>query len=780
MGNKKGNKSSSSRRNQNTTPAPTYQLSLDEIKFSKIKSAFTYARQGSHVKALKIMNELHDQEGSENAYLYEVQAEVEEDIASCNDNDPDFDEKYMKKAILNARKAVKLSPKSIEFAWFYCYLISVVANDCNACREVIQECERALAMSNPNDPADECLVYNGLPTAAERIEALRYKITLLIKDCKEKRYDMVSAYWKSLNLDEQLSSLHVSDSDLKAYLSSLENKDVSVIMIDYLSFVEAHQQWNFWECWYCGKKFDDSELHFWHVKKHLWKFSSKHKKVLPSSPDQDWCSMISDGKWRPVNTSAVLPIFEEQLKWVSSVRDKGSTNRENMVDKKDSPIDDSLRTSTLETSTNSLSLHPIYSFVKEIYRLTKTMDLKDTDELLNIKERDVLDNDDFCIVINKQSLPGEITFTDEDMEQPNSDVLLKWILTGLSIEEPLAPLVDPREERKSQVDNLYQTLGRNIATLQALCEEKCDNLSYKEALAQVWGACCNELYLRKDNTEHVPESYETILQRLESWRRRLLNLRGADNFRLRVITDILKESQSLAVGDEQILLTTGVCDWEIHEDSDAARQGSLHQAETFIIEAVRRVSKNIDLELMKKDAWINRTAKEIEKLELNITLFAADDYRVPLSHIAQPYILAQLEERADKDAAEKSDAVKEATKAIFTPNAGETVSKGNGQIQKKSKNKGKKKHKKTTELKVLVLYLFCSLPFSCRSEKQVYVASDAHPDMETIGTSGGDDLNQNGEDFKLEEKLENLRQYENAAKQNVLAQNKDASESSRD
>ncbi|KAF9590279.1 hypothetical protein IFM89_032287 [Coptis chinensis] len=44
---------------------------------------------------------------------------------------------------------------------------------------------------------------------------------------------------------------------------------------------------------------------------------------------------------------------------------------------------------------------------------------------------------------------------------------------------------------------------------------------------------------------------------------------------------------------------------------------------------------------------------------------------------------AQLEECVDKDAAEKSDVVKEATKAIFTPNADKTVSKGNGQIQEK-------------------------------------------------------------------------------------------------
>ncbi|KAF9603091.1 hypothetical protein IFM89_033816 [Coptis chinensis] len=75
--------------------------------------------------------------------------------------------------------------------------------------------------------------------------------------------------------------------------------------------------------------------------------------------------------------------------------------------------------------------------------------------------------------------------------------------------------------------------------------------------------------------------------------------------------------------------------------------------------------------LMKKDTWINRTAKEIEILELKIT---------PL---LLAILAAQLEECVDKDAAEKSNVVKEATKAIFTPNADKTVSKGNCQIQEK-------------------------------------------------------------------------------------------------
>ncbi|KAF9595043.1 hypothetical protein IFM89_036061 [Coptis chinensis] len=133
----------------------------------------------------------------------------------------------------------------------------------------------------------------------------------------------------------------------------------------------------------------------------------------------------------------------------------------------------------------------------------------------------------------------------------------------------------------------------------------------------------------------------------------------------------------------------------------------------------------------------------------------------------------------DLTRSKQSDAVKEATKAICTPDADETSTKGKyllKQMQEKSKNKGKKE-KNTTQLKTSgdnehILH-------DQITKEQVHMASDAHPDMENVGTSGGDDLKEKAEEVdemtrKLEEQLEYQTQFENDAKQKAIARQRKA------
>ncbi|KAF9595038.1 hypothetical protein IFM89_036056 [Coptis chinensis] len=721
MGKNKKNKSSSQRDRINPTssePTP------NERKATKIMSALKFAKEGSHNKAMKIMKDLREQEGDEeNAYLYRMQAEVQEAIATSNTMDVGFKERYMNNAIRSARKAVEMSPKSIEFAWFLCFLLLEVANDGNVRRELIQECVRACEMSDANDPAEESLLYDKeFVTAEERIQSVRNDINKLITDCMNRRNERIRDYWNSLSLDEQWSSFKVGISDLKAHFSSI--KTAHDIISNSLSHAKDHQTWNFWVCWYCHESFGDSELHFWHVKKHLGgRLPAKHKQVLPSSVDQDWRSMILDGKWKPADASAVLLILEEQSQWQSSICKKGSSNgsfsqdalesgvqsaekESNMKERRSGDDDDSefelveydvkqwargyffsqrwpvtedsergillrkirflfkmimdidfltaeLVNKVIEYTMNKLKgLHPgsrlleigldqthlciclldtpslraIFKFLSEMLRFVRTIDLKDTIELLNTSGqgfhtevriiRIVLEDDSLCLLYDMQSIQGEESnYTDEDdtsatfsldsdhkaiKGQENSDTLLKWISTDMitmSTERQLELMVYNTNERKSLGDELHQTLEGKIASLKALCDEKWDLLLYKEALQEVWDVCLNEQNQRKSSTEHVPQSYERILQK---WQKAYA---------------------------------------ELETDSEAARQDTLHKAETCIIEAVRRVSKNIELKLINKDTSINRTAEDMERLELKITPFAAHDWRLLLLIILKSCIL---------------------------------------------------------------------------------------------------------------------------------------------
>ncbi|KAG2311533.1 hypothetical protein Bca52824_023090 [Brassica carinata] len=60
---------------------------------------------------------------------------------------------YLRSAVESARKAVELSPSSIEFGHFYANLLYEVANDAREYEEVVRESHRALFIENPIDPA---------------------------------------------------------------------------------------------------------------------------------------------------------------------------------------------------------------------------------------------------------------------------------------------------------------------------------------------------------------------------------------------------------------------------------------------------------------------------------------------------------------------------------------------------------------------------------------------------------------------------------------------------
>ncbi|KAF5201079.1 Ubiquitin carboxyl-terminal hydrolase-related protein [Thalictrum thalictroides] len=170
----------------NNTEDSQLQIEADSPSYSLIKveceKALTSLRRGNPSKALRLMRESCVRH--ENSALpYRVQGTVCVKVANSIEEQKDK-QKYMKLAIESAKKAVNLSPNSIEFAHFYANLLYDVSSDSKGYEEVVQECERALLIENPVDPAKESLQDESqlkLSTTEARINHVQQELRSLIQ-----------------------------------------------------------------------------------------------------------------------------------------------------------------------------------------------------------------------------------------------------------------------------------------------------------------------------------------------------------------------------------------------------------------------------------------------------------------------------------------------------------------------------------------------------------------------------------------------------------------------
>lgn len=187
---------------------PVFVNESDDLFCSSIKleceRALTALRRGNHTKALRLMKELNsrNENSIHSALIHRVQGTVCVKVASIID-DLNTKQRHLKNAIEYARKAVQLSPNSIEFSHFYANLLYDVANDAKEYEEVVQECERALGLENPIDPAKESLQdekNQKIPTAEARITHFQTELRQLIQ--KSNIYS-ISSWMKNLGNGEE-------------------------------------------------------------------------------------------------------------------------------------------------------------------------------------------------------------------------------------------------------------------------------------------------------------------------------------------------------------------------------------------------------------------------------------------------------------------------------------------------------------------------------------------------------------------------------------------------
>lgn len=115
--------------------------------------ALASLRRGNHNKALRLIKE-STAKFDNSALFHRVAGTINVKVAGIID-DPTVKRRHLKNAIESAKKAKTLSPNSIEYAHFYANLLLEASTDARDYKEVVAECERALELENPNDPAKD-------------------------------------------------------------------------------------------------------------------------------------------------------------------------------------------------------------------------------------------------------------------------------------------------------------------------------------------------------------------------------------------------------------------------------------------------------------------------------------------------------------------------------------------------------------------------------------------------------------------------------------------------
>ncbi|PIN12015.1 Ubiquitinyl hydrolase 1 [Handroanthus impetiginosus] len=372
----------------------------------------------------------------------------------------------------------------------------------------------------------------------------------------------------------------------------------------------------------------------------------------------------------------------------------------------------------------------------------------------------------------------------------DSDALLSWIFRGPSSGEELASWMCAREEKVRQGLEILQLLEKEFYHLQGLCERKCEHLSYEEALQAVEDLCLEEGKKREHVTEFVRRSYDSVL------RKRLEELIENDNeltvmsnrFELDAITNVLKDAESLNVnqfGFEETYsgVTSHLCDLESGEDDDWRTKDYMHQLDSCIEVAIQRQKEQVSIEISKTDAKIMQIVVGMQQLEVKLEPASSLDFRSILIPLVKSFLRARVEDLAEKDAREKSDAAREAFLAELALDSKKGIGAGldnSKHVHERTKDKRKsKENRKIKDPRAT----HCDEPHDQTAEEMLLpTGQDEESPGSEITDPGTDDASRlleeeykrkielEAEERKLEETLEYQRRIENEAKQKHLAE----------
>ncbi|KAE8674698.1 hypothetical protein F3Y22_tig00111721pilonHSYRG00032 [Hibiscus syriacus] len=666
------------------------------------------------------------------------------------------------------------------------------------------------------------------------------------------RRDWVRSFWNSMSVDSKKDLLRIRVSDLKAYFGLLKDGLASEVLSEALAFAEVNKTWKFWVCCRCSEKFVDSESHMQHfVQEHMGKLIPKMQNVLPQSVDKEWIEMLLNCSWYPLDISASLKMIGNGSKFGDlefsddfySGRNDGEEIDGCLKDVNDSPLEKekfrdsyncgsaegndcdtihSIECKDCDGNQGSIACHlvdcgPIADDAESAKLLEKiratfkllfkhnylatdhlnkviqfTMDelqsmfsgsqllnygvdqnpkysetsapmddVNGSTQVLEVKEKIILSEDASCLLLDEHLL-ADAAIGDASQGNANSngnrviqdaDALLSWIFFYPSRGDQLALWTRIKEEKAQQGLEILQILEKEFYHLQSLCERKCKK--------------------RESSSEFVHRSYEPVLRkRKEELENESDVMFLSARFELDIISNVLKEVEELKVNqlgyvDTYDVVTSQLYDLESGEDDDW---------------------EQLSVELSKMDARIMRNVIGMQQLEVKLEPVSAHDYQTILLPLVKSYLRVHLEDLAEKDATEKSDAAREAFLAELARDSKKGIRGGNDNSrnsQEKSKDKKKNKEfRKSQDSKASGGNELHILNNETAEQVSLAVVSDGDHLGSEVVSLDSNDLKQQEEELrrkieleaeekKLEETLEYQRRIENEAKQKQLAkQNK--------
>ncbi|GAB2240662.1 hypothetical protein Droror1_Dr00021180 [Drosera rotundifolia] len=406
------------------------------------------------------------------------------------------------------------------------------------------------------------------------------------------------------------------------------------------------------------------------------------------------------------------------------------------------------------------------------------------------EEKIELNEDASCLLLDDNLVSGDAD--SENVSSPQSakgvqsgsyPPLLSWLYDGPLLTEQLTRWSRVREEKSQEGIEILQVLEKEFTHLQGLCERKCENLGYEAALQGLEELCLEE----SNKSEHVNEfsrgRYHSALKRrrdqiVDSENEVMFD--GCSRFEVEAIDIILKEAESLnlnhlaceepyaAMGSHLADLEAGEHDWKSKD--------YLNQVDTCIEVAIQRQKEQLSVEISRLDARILRNLASMHQLELKLDPVSALDYRSILLPLVESFMRAHLEDLAEKDATEKSDAASKMLLAELARN--EKKGSGGGSentrsLQEKMKDKKKNRDSKRSK---------DTKASGQTGQLEAVNSSEGEPeDTEVLDPDMSSDLNELEEEFrrkveleeeerKLEETLEYQRRIEHEAKQRHLAE----------
>ena len=160
------------------------------------EKALVALRRGNSTKALRLIKDACSRNEA-SGVAHRVQGHIFMRLASVIE-DTNTKQRHFVSALESARKAAFLSPRSVEYAHFYAQLLFEAAKDSEGYGEVVRECERALVIDDPIDPAKESLhneQQQELPTAEARIAHVHQELKALVQKAN---ISSISTWMKTL------------------------------------------------------------------------------------------------------------------------------------------------------------------------------------------------------------------------------------------------------------------------------------------------------------------------------------------------------------------------------------------------------------------------------------------------------------------------------------------------------------------------------------------------------------------------------------------------------